>query len=174
MGNKEYESIITLNKNELTINDKFEIIIKELKEIKNKIINDKIKEIEKLVFDLKNTVNETINKNKKSIKSLIYIILENQKSVKRNKKDIEYLKEEIYNYKIKSKICKLISIRGKIGYGFLMKLYKGDNPFYCILTNFIDNNMLNENIDIFYDDKNININLNKKERYILNYSFDSL
>ena len=52
-----------------------------------------------------------------------------------------------------------------------MKLYKGNNPFYCLLTNFINKN--NENIEIFYDNQNkmCKIHMNEKERYILSYSF---
>ena len=54
-----------------------------------------------------------------------------------------------------------------------MKLYKGNNPFYCLLTNFINKNNINENIEINYDNQNkmFKLNLNEKERYILNYSF---
>ena len=58
-----------------------------------------------------------------------------------------------------------------------MKLYKGDNPFYCLILNgnIINEEMLKskEKIDINYDNDNkiIKIELNEKERFILNYKF---
>ena len=174
---KEYESIITLNKEEKNINNKFEIIINELsllKEFKNKIINDKIQEIEKLINDLKDIVNKKMKENEESIKILKDKIKNNQNNLEINKKDIQLIKNGINNYKVKSKLCKIkITSSGEIGYGFLMKLYKGNNPFYCLLTNFINKNNVNENIEIYYDNQNkmFKINLNEKERFILNYSF---
>ena len=62
----------------------------------------------------------------------------------------------------------------KNGIGFLIKLFKDGNPFFCLLTNeYLINNELIESkkmIEIYYDYGNIKstINLNKEERYIKN------
>ena len=79
-------------------------------------------------------------------------------------------------YEIYKSICKII-IRGRIASGFLLKLYKRDEPFYCLMTNehvitpeMIENQ---EEIEIYYDNqKNRNkIVLNKEERFIRDYMF---
>ena len=77
---------------------------------------------------------ELINRLKNKIK-------DNENILEKNKKEIEYLKNEIFNIRIKPKLCKINTFSGKIGYGFLMKLYKGENPFYCLILNV---NIINE------------------------------
>ena len=70
---REYESTLILNKKEIDINEKFELIMKELellKEMNFKLINDKIKEIEKFLFDLKNYVEKKMEENKVLIHNL--------------------------------------------------------------------------------------------------------
>ena len=58
-----------------------------------------------------------------------------------------------------------------------MKLEKGNNPFYCLISNehVIKEQMIKskEYISIFYDFEKINIQikLNKEERYILSFTF---
>ena len=37
-------------------------------------------------------------------------------------------------YKAARSTCKIIASKN-IGTGFLMKLYKGNNPYYCLMTN---------------------------------------
>ena len=180
IGFKEYEYLIILNKKELNINEKFEMIINKillLKKSNNVLINDKFKEIEKLIFDLKDIVNKKMKENEDSINLLKNNIKDNKYLLQNNKKEIEYLKNEILNNRIKSKLCKIKTLSGKIGYGFLMKLYKGENPFYCLISNgnIINEKMIKskEKLEINYDNENkiIKIELNEKERFILNYKF---
>ena len=178
--NKEYEYSIKLNKKELNINEKLEIIINEiifLKQSNNILINHKLKEIEELIFDLKDIINKKMKENEELINILKNQIKNNENLLENNKKEIKYLKNEIFNIKIKSKLCKINTPSGKIGYGFLMKTNKGDNPFYYLLSNvnLINEEMIKskEKIEINYDNDNkrIKIELNEKERFILNYKF---
>ena len=76
-------------------------------------------------------------------------------------------------------ICKIIipfSNSYNKGTGFLIKLYKGDNPFFCLMTNehVISKDIIesNKKIEIFYDyEKEMRtIILNKNERYIEEYT----
>ena len=118
-----------------------------------------------------------MKESEESINILKNKIKDNENTLENNKKEIEYLKNEIFNMKFKSKLCKINTSSGKIGYGFFMKLYKGDNPFHCLISNenIISKDMIKskEKIEIKYDNENksIKIDLNKKERFILNYKF---
>ena len=76
-------------------------------------------------------------------------------------------------------ICKII-IGNTFGTGFLMKLQKGNSPFYCLLTfaHAITEYLANNNIEIeirynyISENKNIiKIKLYEKERFIRNYSY---
>ena len=57
-----------------------------------------------------------------------------------------------------SSICTIIIDSEKIGYGFLIKLYRGDKPFFCLMTNESIINKIKgkskENIEIIYDKGN--------------------
>jgi len=79
-------------------------------------------------------------------------------------------------YEIIKSICKII-INGRIATGFLLKLYKKDEPFYCLMTNehvitpeMIENQ---DELEIYYDNQKIRnkIVLNKEERFIRDYMF---
>ena len=79
-------------------------------------------------------------------------------------------------------VCKIIA-PNKISSGFLIKLYRGNNPFYCIMTNghAITKEMieLKEAIEIYYDNANLRkeIKLDIEERYIrayINLGIDAL
>ena len=80
-------------------------------------------------------------------------------------------------YEVCKSICKIFINNNKICSGFLIKLYKGDNEFYCIMTNehLITKQMIlsNEIIEIYYDNqkKRIKIELNKNERFIRDYKY---
>ncbi len=56
--------------------------------------------------------------------------------------------------KVCKSVCK-IRISNSVGSGFLIKLYRENNPFYCLMTNehVITKKMieLKEKIDIYYD-----------------------
>ena len=74
-----------------------------------------------------------------------------------------------------SKSITTIDISNKIFSGFLIKFFKDDKDFFCLIKtgenitpDMIDKN---ENISFFYDNESIlkKINLNKKERYIKNF-----
>ena len=85
-----------------------------------------------------------------------------------------------------NKVCKSvwkIIVSNKIGSGFLIKLYRGNNPFYCLMTNehVITKEIieLKETIEIYYDNENIRkeIKLDIGERCIkgyLNLEIDAL
>ena len=79
-------------------------------------------------------------------------------------------------YKVTKSICKIITSKNA-GSGFLIKLYKGNKPFYCLMTNehvirkeIIE---LKEKIEIYYDNEyeRKEIELNKEERYIKDYKY---
>lgn len=79
-------------------------------------------------------------------------------------------------YEVCRSICKII-IGAKVASGFLIKLHKKDEPFYCLMTNnhVITNEMIEEQeeIEIFYDNqrRRCKIILNKGERFIRDYMF---
>jgi len=79
-------------------------------------------------------------------------------------------------YDVCKSICKII-IESKVATGFLLKLYKRDEPFYCLMTNehVITHDMVDneEELEIFYDNqrRRNKIILNKEERFIRDYTF---
>ena len=99
IGIKEYESIIKLNKKEIGINEKFKIILNEIMIIKkdnDKIINDKLNNIEQLLIELKDNVNKKLEENKNIINKLKNINENNKNNLEKNKEEINLLKNEIY------------------------------------------------------------------------------
>ncbi len=79
IGFKEYECSIKLNKKELNINEKLELILNEILLLKkSNNINDKFKEIEKLIFDLKDIINKKMKENEELINRLRNNIKDNQ------------------------------------------------------------------------------------------------
>ena len=80
-------------------------------------------------------------------------------------------------YDILKSTCKIICSNIKGGSGFFIKLYKGKNPFYCLMTceHVITETMIEKGdyiqINYDYDKKNISINLNKSERFIKSYIY---
>lgn len=99
---KNYKSTFKLIKKELLINEKFEIIINEVNEIKksnDKLIKNKFNDIEKILLDLKESTNKTIKGNIESINSLKSKIKENEDLLKKNKNIILSLRNEIEQIK---------------------------------------------------------------------------
>ena len=97
IGFNEYESLIKLNKKELNINEKFEIITYEillLKKINNTIINNKIKEVEKLFSNLKSSVNKKLKENSKTI-SMLKIKIEDNFLLNEKKRNTIIVKRNI-------------------------------------------------------------------------------
>ena len=72
-------------------------------------------------------------------------------------------------------VCKLIVPPNQLGSGFLIKFSKGEKEFYCLMTNeHVVTKKMVENkitIDVYYDseDKNREIELNSKERFIKDF-----
>ena len=79
-------------------------------------------------------------------------------------------------YEVFRSICKIL-IKGKIASGFLIKLFKNDEPLYCLMTNehVLTSEMIEnqEEIEIYYDNqrKRNKIKLNKEKRFIRDYKF---
>ena len=183
IGFKEHQCSIVLNEKEYNINKKFENIFSELNLLKNSksyYLNEKLNEIKQLILDIKELVNKKFNENEKIINELKNRIINNENFLVKNEKKLDYFKKEIFNFKIQARmpsICKIVTKSGKIGCGFLMKSYKGEKEFFCLISNnsVINKNMIesNDKVDIFFDNcnKKVNIDLVKNERFILDFSF---
>ena len=104
-GFKEYEYIIPLYKKNLVINRIIELILSELKTIKidNSHINEKIKLIENMIFELKSQVDKIINAKISEINVLKNKIKENNNILDKNKEEIYMLKNELVAINPKSK-----------------------------------------------------------------------
>ena len=91
-----------------------------------------------------------------------------------DKNDIIPINNFFYN--VCKSICKIIG-KSIIATGFLIKLHRLDEPFYCLMTNkhVITNDMIEneEEIDIYYDNqqRKKTIKLDKAERFIRDYMF---
>ena len=76
-------------------------------------------------------------------------------------------------------ICKIITPE-KNGSGFFIKFFKGEQDFYCLMTNehVVTKKLVEQNqkIDVYYDseDKYIIINLNTEERFIKDFRDDTI
>ena len=77
-------------------------------------------------------------------------------------------------YRVSRSVCKIIT-EVQTGSGFFLKYSIDNKYFYCLMTNehIITNDLIKykKKITVYYDNefKNININLNKEERYIQNF-----
>ena len=99
---KEYEISIPLKKTEIDYNEKFDIIVNEIKTIKNNSTNlfdDRLYGIEILLDDIKNDVNIKINEEKKEIDSFEKNVIQNVKEINESYEEIQELKEKISNIK---------------------------------------------------------------------------
>ena len=94
--------------------------------------------------------------------------------IKTNIKSIVNSDNDLYN--VSKSICKIIT-NNLIGTGFLIKLIKNNEPFYCLITceHVINKEMIESSaeIEVSYNNQNdfINIKLNKKERFIRDYKY---
>ena len=101
-NSKEYESYINLIKSEFSTNEKFELVMNEIKFIKMNSTNkldDRLIGIELLLDDIKNDVNTRINDEKKQIEIYEKKVVNNVNELKQNYQDISELKEKIMNIK---------------------------------------------------------------------------
>jgi len=138
---QEYESNIILKMKELENSEKYEIIIKEIKSIKNEaIIDKKLEIITESLNNLKKLINKKLNEKNDLIKLLRNKIISNETMLKTNEKEIKLLKNEI------SKLKKII--------------ISNKNKEEKVIKNKIVNNK-NKNKDNFIKD-NKNIIINKK------------
>ena len=96
---KERECIIKLNKKEIEINEKFKMILNEIELIKkerDKIINDKLNNIEKLLLELKEYIIKKLEENKNIINKLKSINEKNVNNLEKNKEEMKLLKNDIF------------------------------------------------------------------------------
>ena len=91
--------------------------------------------------------------------------------------EINKIDNSLYNlYKVCKSVCK-IRISNRTGSGFLIKLFRENNPFYCLITNEHvikkDEIESNKKIEIYYDNQNEirEIELNKDKRFIRDYLY---
>ena len=118
---EEHECSLKLIKTELNINEKFEIILNEislLKKDKNIEVNEKFKNIEKLIVDLKDNINKKLKENLNMIKELKNKIEKNKNNLINNNKIINILKNDMFNInncKMKNKIYEIYDGNKNIG-----------------------------------------------------------
>ena len=96
----EYEIGIHLRKRELNINESFELITNEIKEMKknsSNLLDDRLFGIELLLNDIKNEIINKNNNEKKEIEIYEKKIKNNTNELKKNYEDINELKEKIFN-----------------------------------------------------------------------------
>ena len=99
--NNEYESILFLNKKDVKIEKKFEMIIKEINQMKNNqkdYIKNQFDNINKVIKDIKKSVDQKNKENLKIIDNLTKKINYNEKILKENNNVIQKLKKEIENF----------------------------------------------------------------------------
>ena len=102
VNSTEYESNIHLIESEISMNEKFELVMNEIKSIKmnsSNLLDDRLFGIELLLDDIKNDVNIRIKDEKKEIETYEKKIVNNVNKLKQNYQDINELKEKISNIK---------------------------------------------------------------------------
>lgn len=96
-----YESIFTLNKCDLEINEKFDIVINEINNMRKNVnillIQNKLEQLEKILSDLKKFTYKTLTKNSQFIQLLKNEISKNKNILCDNKKAIQLLNNELSN-----------------------------------------------------------------------------
>ena len=95
--NQEKDYTIKINKNIYNINEKFDIIIKELENLRQN--NSALFEIEKKIESLKYVINNKLEENILLIESLQAKIKNNKEQLENNDYQIKLLKTEIFNLK---------------------------------------------------------------------------
>ena len=102
VNSTEYESNIYLIESEISMNEKFDLVMNEIKSIKmnsSNLLDDRLFGIELLLDDIKNDVNIRLNDEKKEIETYEKKIINNVNELKQNYQDINELKEKISNIK---------------------------------------------------------------------------
>ena len=99
IGFKEYDCSIILNRKNPDINEKFTIIIGELKKYKD-CNNNEIKMLEKYLLDLRSLVDNKLNQNSKLINNLKEKNEKNKKELQKLREEIDILKNKINKSKI--------------------------------------------------------------------------
>ena len=172
----EHECSLKLIKTESNINEKFEIILNEislLKKDKNIEINEKFKNIEKLILDLKDNINKKLEDNLNMINELKDKIEKNKSNLIYNNNIINILKNDIFNIndsKMKNKIYEIYNEDINIGKGFFTKILYNNNLLPLLITN---NNIIDKFISKEYNkiiiknnDENKEIELKDRMKYI--------
>ncbi len=155
LGNKDNECLLTLIKEELDINEKFELIFNKIISLKNNKeikIDEYFKNIEKLLIDLKEDINKKLEDNVNKINELKNEIEKNKIDVENNNKIIKILKNEIFNLnhkEMKNKIYEINIENKNIGKGFFTKILYNNN----LLSILIVNNIIEENKIIIKNEK---------------------
>jgi len=99
----EIDCSINLIKNETTISDKFEIVIKEIKNIKNSknniLNNEKLLFIEKTIKDIQDSTRDKLKCNEELIIQLNFNIVEMNYQIRKNDEEIKALKSDLSKIK---------------------------------------------------------------------------
>jgi hypothetical protein len=106
----EYESNIHLIESEISMDEKFELVMNEIKSIKmnsSNLLDDRLFGIELLLDDIKNDVNIRINDEKKEIEAYEKKVINNVNELKQNYQDINELKEKISNIKMHKELLNI-------------------------------------------------------------------
>lgn len=98
-GNLEIECIINLIENKTEIDDKFEIIINDIKLLKNQLSNNKILEIENSLKKMQEYVNQKFEANEKTIKELTSKIEQYDSKFEKSENNVKILKNELLEMK---------------------------------------------------------------------------
>ena len=108
IGFKVYNCSLILNRKELEIKQKLEVIMNEIRNIN---INNEYKKIEKKIINIKQSNEKEFNEYKKLNNILNEKIEKNKDEFEKNKINIKLLKEELIN--LKNVIIKLINVENK-------------------------------------------------------------
>ena len=122
---KEREYKIPLIKIESDVNKKFDFIFNEINELKSmKELENKFQKLEKLLFDLKIKIYKKLDENLNAINILTHKLEENKSNLEDNKKEINILKNEIFNlihFEMQKKIYEMYLKDNLKGKGFFLK-----------------------------------------------------
>ena len=171
-GNIEIECPIKLIETKTGIDDKFEIIINDIKLLKKNLKNSgstKIVEIEKTIKDMQVLINKKFEENDNKIKEL-------SSKFEKSEKNVKILQDELYEikkYLKESNKSNLIHIDNN---NKIEKMENKDNIDIDDMSNNLEINSFirNQNDQQNSDNKNeLYINYNNEKEIIINKSFDN-
>ena len=171
-GNIEIECPIKLIETKTGIDDKFEIIINDIKLLKKNVKNSgstKIVEIEKTIKDMQVLINKKFEENDNKIKEL-------SSKFEKSEKNVKLLQDELYEikkYLKESNKSNLIHIDNN---NKIEKMENKDNINIDDMSNNLEINSFirNQNDQQNSDNKNeLYINYNNEKEIIINKSFDN-